>query len=149
MVLVKRLEPDHINVNEAFIFVILKHKGFTLMIDNKLYEMVPNQTGVIRINRKTRRIENTDAKIMFQQGDTKVDIGIKELLYVPEFLVKLHDLIQVYFDGQIEFDQPFDNPNDDIDLIIDELEAQNIRRLIDKALDHRDEAAFYSLLKKL
>ena len=69
-----------------------------------------------------------------------------KLIYHPDFLDQVNRIAKPYY---------FKDSQDDligkteINLIIDELEQQNKKRLIDKALDERDEELFYKLLNIL
>lgn len=69
---------------------------------------------------------------------------MSELINIPDFLIKLYFITKPHIDYvQTE------NLNEDIDVIMDQLVQQNIKRLIDKALDERNEEAFYDLIALL
>src|SRR5690606_40154579 len=62
MVTVKMLKPYYIKLNSEYIRIILAYQYFSLLIDNKLYHFVPIEGREILINRKTRKVVNTETR---------------------------------------------------------------------------------------
>ncbi|WP_099159856.1 IDEAL domain-containing protein [Virgibacillus ndiopensis] len=147
MVAVKKLKPYFIKADENNVRVILDYEYFSLIIDKEVYHFVPFKAKEILINRQTRKIVNMSAIFTFKNGEELIHIGMPELVLLPDFLIQLHTIVEPYYaNNNNENDSQFTKKSV---VIIDELEQLNIRRLIDKALDERDEELFYKLVKLL
>lgn len=143
MVTVKMLKPYHIKADPNKLYVIVSPPYFTVSINKEEYQFVPMKAREIIINRRTRLIENVEAEFAFQKGENVIYIAMSELILMPDFVVQLDSIAAPFYI------RPIEHTDEVNDVIIDELERLNKRRLIDKALDERDEDAFYELLKLL
>lgn len=147
LVTVKMLKPYYIKADDNYVRVVLAYQYFSVVIDEKVYQFVPLEAKEIRMNRRTQRIENTEAKFAFQKGKEIIYINMTKLISLPDFLVQIHALTKTYFiQGRIEHKT---KPKNESVNTISELEQLNLERLIDKALDERDADAFHSLVKLL
>lgn len=144
MVTVKLLKPYCIKADLENIYVLLDEELFTISIQNEIYQFVPEKSKEFIINRRTKKIENLDATFAFKKEDKVFYLSMSELINIPDFLIKLYFITKPHIDYK-----PEENMNDDVDVIMDELVQSNIKRLIDKALDERNEEAFYDLIALL
>lgn len=154
MVSVKLLKPYYIKMNSEYIRVILAYQYFSLFINKKVYHFVPIEGSEILVNRRTKKVVNTETKFAFQKGKEVIYITMKKLTTLVDFMDQLEEIIQPYYETEKEENslavhQPEDDLNDVTALIIKELEVQNIKRLIDQSLDTYDEETFKSLSKLL
>lgn len=144
---VKMLKPYYIKTDANQIRVVLAYQYFAIFIHNEVYQFIPTDAKEIRINRRTQKIINVDARFAFQKGKNIIYIPMTELISLPDFLIQLYSIVETYYaNGHIE---KHDEDSHEIDIVIDELERLNIKRLIDRSLDERDEATFQSLVKLL
>ncbi|WP_188454160.1 IDEAL domain-containing protein [Virgibacillus oceani] len=146
MVTVKMLKPYYIKEDENYVRIVLAYQYFAVFINNKVYQFVPVEAKEIRINRKTQKVENIEDKFAFQKGKEIIYIPMAELVSLPDFLIELHSIAEPYY---VKEEQEKIEQKNETAIIIDELEQINVRRLIDKALDERDEKSFHSLVKLL
>lgn len=146
MVTLKILKPYHIVVNEKYIHLKLENQFFSIYLNGEEYQFIPVEAKEIRVNRKTKQIDNVDAKFAFQKGEEVVYMSMAKLIYHPDFLNQVYNISKPYY---YKNSQDLLIDKTEIDLIIDELERKNKMRLIDKALDARDEELFYDLLNTL
>lgn len=141
------LKPYYIKIDARTVRVILAYQYFSVLINEEVYQFIPMEAKEIRINRKTKKIENIGARFAFQKGKDIIYIAMTELISLPDFLLQLYAIVEAYYSEDII------DKEDDIDmkvsLLIDELERLNIKRLIDQALDERDEKTFHKLVKML
>ncbi|MFC4557553.1 IDEAL domain-containing protein [Virgibacillus kekensis] len=144
MVTVKMLKPYYIKADDDYVQVILAYQYFAVFINKKVYQFVPIESKEIRINRKTKRVENVGARFAFQKGKDIIYMTLSELVSLPDFLVQLNSIADPYYIDEIKNEES-KNEN----AIINELEKLNLKRLIDKSLDERDFEAFQSLVKLL
>lgn len=143
MVTLKMLKPYYIKTEKNFVRIILAYQYFSVIIKNKVYQFIPVESNEIRVNRRTEKIENIDAVFAFQNAKDIVNIPMVKLITLPEFLEQIHAIAKpYYFSTQNEMDVKED---EDITSIMKEFERQNVLRLIDRALDERNEAEFKRL----
>ncbi|NLI67810.1 MAG: IDEAL domain-containing protein [Bacilli bacterium] len=149
MVTVKMLKPYYIKLNSEYIRIILAYQYFSLLIDNKLYHFVPIEGREILINRKTRKVVNTETKFAFQKGKDIIYITMKKLTSLVDFMDQLEEIIKPYYENHvIEFEEDI-QLSDATNQLIEKLEKENIKRLIDQSLDERDADSFHELVRML
>ncbi|HLS10303.1 IDEAL domain-containing protein [Lentibacillus sp.] len=142
MVSIKMLKPYYIQADDEYVRVVLAYQYFAIILNKQAYQFVPFESEEIKINRRTQKVENVDARFAFQKGKDIIYMTMSDLLCIPEFLAQLHVIVQVYNEQKAE-------PGMADTAVIDELVRMNVKRMIDKALDNRNEEAFYRLVKML
>lgn len=147
MVTLKMLKPYYIKTEKNYVRIILAYQYFSVVIKNRVFQFIPVEANEIRLNRRTEKIENIDAVFAFQNGKEIVNVPMAKLITLPDFLEQIEKIGKPYYfkntHKEIKEEQ-----NDNAQLIA-QLEKENIIRLIDKALDERDEQAFNELTKLL
>lgn len=149
MVTVKMLKPYYIKMNADYIKVILAYKYFTLLIDNELYHFVPIEGREILINRKTKKVVNTETKFAFQKDDDIIYITMKKLTSLVDFMDQLGEIIKPYYENPLIVYEEDTKLSDSTNEIMRQLEIDNVKRLIDKSLDEKDVSTFNELVKLL
>ncbi|GEN87137.1 IDEAL domain-containing protein [Oceanobacillus sp. FSL W8-0428] len=147
MVTVKMLKPYYVKTEEKYIRIILAYQYFSIIMNKKVYQFIPVKSTEVRINRKTKKIENIDDVFAFQKGKEVLTISMSQLVSIPGFLEMLHRIAESYYlpeDTEAVSDQ-----QRALDQLISELEYENVRRLIDKAIDNGDKEAFLELTNTL
>ncbi|WP_249871336.1 IDEAL domain-containing protein [Oceanobacillus saliphilus] len=147
MVTVKMLKPYYVKTEEKYVRIILAYQYFSVMINKKVYQFIPVESNEIRINRRTKMVENTDAVFAFQNGKDIINVPMSKLISIPDFLQQLHSIAETYYHTEAGLSKT--DQEKAMHLLIHELERDNIKRLIDMALDARDEAMFHSLTELL
>ncbi|GEN54662.1 IDEAL domain-containing protein [Halobacillus faecis] len=145
MLNIKMLKPYYVKEDKRFIRVVLAYQYFSLFIDNELYQFIPMESREIIIDRNRQRVHNVFDIFVFQRGKKMVYVSVSDLLQLPEFLKHLHSIVSPYYEEGIEISQ---QSSKEVKEIIRELEKNNLRRLIDKAIDQNDEDAFRLLTEK-
>lgn len=151
MVTVKLLKPYYIKMNSEYIRVILAYQYFSLNVNQKVYHFVPIEGQEILVNRKTKQVVNTETKFAFQKGKDIIYITMKKLTSLSDFMDQLEEIIKPYYEKTeaLTTVPTKDEINEQTSLIIEELEHENLMRLIDRALDEQNEVDFQSLSKLL
>ncbi|GGP06982.1 IDEAL domain-containing protein [Oceanobacillus neutriphilus] len=147
MVTVKMLKPYYVKTEEKYIRIILAYQYFSIIMNKKVYQFIPVKSTEVRINRKTKKIENIDDVFAFQKGKEVLTISMSQLVSIPGFLEMLHRIAESYYlpeDTETVSDQ-----QRVLDQLIAELEHENVRRLIDRAIDNGDKEAFLELTNTL
>ncbi|WP_373893405.1 IDEAL domain-containing protein [Virgibacillus natechei] len=143
VVTVKKLKPYHIKADSTNLYVIVSPSYFTVVINNEEYQFVPMKAREIIVNRRTKLIDNLEDEFAFQKGENVIYITMSELILMPDFVILVDSIAAPFYIKNTE------QINEENNVIIEKIERLNVIRLIDKALDERDENAFYALLKLL
>ncbi|WP_217588483.1 IDEAL domain-containing protein [Lentibacillus saliphilus] len=148
MLTVKELKPYDLTVDYDYVRVMLAYHYFSIDLNGVVYQFVPKKDKEIIVHRSTQKIVNTDAVLTFQNEQDIQYIKMIDLMSVPEFLLELYGITNSYLKNTAK---PYEDwgGNDDVELVMAHIENENIRRMIDKALDERNEVLFYKLIKKL
>src|SRR5690625_2055040 len=93
MVSVKLLKPYYIKMNSEYIRVILAYQYFSLFINKKVYHFVPIEGSEILVNRRTKKVVNTETKFAFQKGKEIIYITMKKLTSLVDFMDQLEEII--------------------------------------------------------
>lgn len=148
MVTVKTLRPYYIKVDSRAIRVILAYQYFSVLINDELYQFIPIEAKEIRINRKTRKVENIGARFAFQKDKDIIYIAMTKLISLPDFLLQLYSIVESHFAKEEEkIDHRVNEIDHNLSEFIQQLEEENIKRLIDYSLDKGDEESFKQLVK--
>jgi len=144
MVTVNMLKPYYIKGDTRHVRVVLAYQYFSLLIKEQVYHFIPVEAKEITINRQTKKIVNINDRFAFQKGQEVIYIAMGELVTLPDFLIQLYFIIESY-DAQnaLQMEENKDNK------LIESLEQENVKRLIDMSLDERDEVSFYELTEHL
>ncbi|WP_186580772.1 IDEAL domain-containing protein [Aquibacillus kalidii] len=137
MLSVKMLKPYYVKEEEEAIRVVLAYQYFSLSLDDKVYQFVPLESREIRINRKTQKVENEQDVFVFQKGKEYSRVALSELLKLSDFVNHLDSIVHPYLNGD---KTPL--KDEKVDQVIIELEKENIKRLIDHALEERNYSKF-------
>ncbi|AXI10038.1 hypothetical protein CUC15_14365 [Oceanobacillus zhaokaii] len=148
MVTVKMLKPYYIKADENYVRIMLAYQYFSIVMEEKVYQFIPVEANEIKINRKTKKVENIDARFAFQNEKDVVYVTMAKLMTLPDFQKQLDSIAEsYYFKQEVNIDKV--KQENETALIIAELEKLNVRRMIDRALDERDEVIFNELVKLL
>ena len=97
MVTVKMLKPYYVKTEEKYIRIILAYQYFSIIMNKKVYQFIPVKSTEVRINRKTKKIENVDDVFAFQKGKEVLTISMSQLISIPGFLEMLHRIAESYY----------------------------------------------------
>ncbi|RDW15647.1 IDEAL domain-containing protein [Oceanobacillus chungangensis] len=148
MVTVKMLKPYYIKADENYVRIMLAYQYFSIVMEEKVYQFIPVEANEIKINRKTKKVENIDARFAFQNEKNVVYVTMTKLMTLPDFQKQLDSIAESYYFKQEVSISKVEFKNETA-LIIAELEKANVKRMIDRALDERDEVIFNELVKLL
>lgn len=144
MLKIKSIQPYDLEMDSDYVYLELAKCDFRILFNRKEYLFFPLHAEKIIINRDSRQIENPNAIFAFQRNHDFIYITLLRLIQMTDFLVEVHRIAKPYYNSKKKYDKVYDN-----EMIIDELEQLNKKRLIDKALDQRDRKSFFELLKLL
>lgn len=142
MLALKTLKPFYIKADEDYVYIVLTSHGFSVCLSEEIYDFVPLEDTEIKINRRTKEVINKEGIFTFQKEDNILHIRMEELGLIPDFIIQIHALADYYY-----YDDHMSKA--EIDDLMNQLERNNLKKLIDRALDERDEKTFYTLIKDL
>src|SRR5690625_6467953 len=87
--MVKSIKPNDVKVDKNYIYVTLAFCSFTIVINDKTYQFIPNMSNRIKVDRTTKKVKNTEAIFSFHNDTETIYIGLSELIRLPEFLYQL------------------------------------------------------------
>src|SRR5699024_11149063 len=102
----------------------------------------------------TKKVVNTETKFAFQKGKDVIYITMKKLTSLVDFMDQLEEIIEPYYEEEENNERKLvvqlkETLNEMTKLIVNEIEEENVKRLIERAHDERDKNAFYNLSKLL
>ncbi|WP_425486378.1 IDEAL domain-containing protein [Gracilibacillus halotolerans] len=134
---IKTFKPYYVKDDGDHIRVVLAYQYFSIVINEIVYHFVPLEAREIRINRITQKVENKNDIFVFQNGKKYESISVANLMRIKDFQLHLASILSPYM-----VLTKMDVTHDEINAVIMELEKSNIHRLIDQALDEKNEADF-------
>lgn len=146
MLEVKRMEPFYTKRDGARLKMVFAYQYFSIIKDDELFHFIPVEGKEIVINLSSLQIENLSEVFVFQKGSRFIRLPLYQLLLVSN----IHDHLELILDElELKQGEQFSSASKEIELLIEEFENLNRLRLIDYALEERDEELFYQLAKDL
>jgi len=147
MLSIKNLKPYKVSKDEKYIYVTLAYRHFDILMQGETFQFIPIEATTIQLSRYTRQVINQSARFAFQRENKIIYIKMSSLIILPMFMESINKIADNYLKRKAS--QNNQNSNSKLDLIFYELERENIKRLIDQALDRKCEYEFNMLVKQL
>ncbi|WP_319799472.1 IDEAL domain-containing protein [Jeotgalibacillus aurantiacus] len=141
---VKMMKPFYTLQEGNELKLVFAYQYFSVVKGDEVYQFIPVESNEIRINLKTKQIENLTDIFVFQRGTRIFRVPLFQLLQISDLLEHLQAIAQFYIQ-QIQSEEEEEAMNEEIT----NLELQNLYRLIDKALLEGDRDLFMELTEKL
>lgn len=137
MLSINMLQPYYVKEEKQTVRVVLAFQYFSLWLDEQIYQFVPLEAREIKVNRNTLAVENKKDIFVFQKGKKFASVSLADLLKLEDFHTRLQSIIYPYVKKDTTVLE-----KDEINEIIIALEKQNVKRLIDQALETDDYQKF-------
>lgn len=147
MIQVQYMKPFYTKVHGNMLRLVFAYQYFSIIKEGEVYHFVPTEGKEMIVNLNTFQIENLSEIFVFQRGNRYIRLPLYQLLLISN----VHDHLKLILENAtIESITPryLVEEKPDMQKLINDLELQNIDRLIDKALEKRDEALFHKLLEQ-
>lgn len=144
MLKIRRIEPFYTKRDGDRLKLVFAYQYFSILKDEELFHFIPVEGKEIIINLNTLQIENLSDVFVFQKGSRFIRLPLYQLLLVSN----IHDHLQVILsDLELEDEAKniFTAASQEVNELLDGLEEENRLRMIDFALENRDEALFNEL----
>ena len=150
MITVQFMKPFYTKVSGAKLPLVFAYQYFSIIKDDEVYHFVPIEGKEMIVNLNTMQVENLSEVFVFQRGNRFIRLPLYQLMlvsYVHEYLKPILDdtAKQENLDG-VQEEAPMEA---EIVELIFSLEEANLTRLIDNALEERNEELFYNLMTQL
>ncbi|PYF07563.1 IDEAL domain-containing protein [Ureibacillus chungkukjangi] len=146
MIQVQFMKPFYTKVSGKTLRLVFAYQYFSIVKDDELYHFVPVEGKEMIIDLETKQIENLSEIFVFQRGNRFIRLPLYQLLLISN----VHDHLTPILAKATTSDDtlnviPKEESQSEMQKMIRELEEQNLERLIDQALENRDEKRFHEL----
>ena len=147
MIQVQFMKPFYTKVTGKNLRLVFAYQYFSIVKDDELYHFVPVEGKEMIVNLETKQIENLSEIFVFQRGNRFIRMPLYQLLLISN----VHEHLSPILDKASTHEEtvnllPKDEEVSEVQKLIRQFEEDNINRLIDEALEQRDEKRFYQLL---
>ena len=146
MIQVQFMKPFYTKVSGKTLRLVFAYQYFSIVKDDELYHFVPVEGKEMIVDLETKQIENLSEIFVFQRGNRFIRLPLYQLLLISnvhEHLTPILDKATTH--EETDNIKPKEEIESEMQKMIRELEEQNLERLIDQALETRDEKSFYEL----
>ncbi|KIL43024.1 IDEAL domain-containing protein [Jeotgalibacillus campisalis] len=144
MLTIKMMKPFYTLQEGHDLKLVFAYQYFSVVKGKEVYQFIPVESNEIRINLKTKQIENLTDIFVFQRGTRIFRIPLFQLMQISDLVDHLKSIITFYVQ-QIKTDEEEEALCEEILF----LERQNLHRLIDKALLDGNKDLFMALTDRL
>ena len=146
MIQVQFMKPFYTKVNGKTLRLVFAYQYFSIVKDDELYHFVPVEGKEMIIDLETKQIENLSEIFVFQRGNRFIRLPLYQLLLISNVHEHLTPILNKATTSEETVTLvPKEKIESEMQKVIRELEVQNLERLIDQALENRDEKRFYEL----
>lgn len=143
MLHVKMMKPFYIKKENHLVKFVFAYQYLSIMKDDELFHFIPVEGKEIIVNTNTFQVENLSEVFVFQKGNRFIRLPLYQLLLVSDIHMHLQSILQGENTGIADIP---DKGKTEAMEVIEELEHGNIERMIDYALESRDEGMFQELI---
>lgn len=145
MLYVKLMKPFYTKREENLVRFVFAYQYFSLLKDDELFHFVPVEGKEIIVNMNTFQVENLSEVFVFQKGNRFIRLPLYQLLLISDIHLHLQAILQ---GEKAVSSEVAEQTRQEAAEAIELLEKENYERMIDYALEARDEAMFFALLAR-
>ena len=144
MLQVRLMKPFYTKQDGQKMKLVFAYQYFSILKDEELFHFIPVEGKEIIVNMTTYQVENLSEVFVFQKGNRFIRLPLYQLLLVSDIHMHLQTILQ---HGQTPDDaEPASDVKEEANEFISLLEEAYRSRMIDYALQMRDEGLFNRLL---
>ncbi|WP_438315083.1 transcriptional regulator [Sporosarcina sp. FA9] len=150
MLSVQRMTPFFTSQEDYRLRLVFAYQYFSIIKGNEVYHFIPAEGKEIIINMKNFQVENLGEVFVFQRGNRFIRLPLYQLLLISD----LHQHLKTIMEGSINMDididmQPPVEVSNEATELIGSLESENRLRMIDYALETKNQQLFNVLTEGL
>ncbi|WP_075618345.1 transcriptional regulator [Paenisporosarcina indica] len=142
MLQVQLMKPFYSKREGQKMKLVFAYQYFSILKDEDLFHFIPIEGKEIIVNMHTYQVENLSEVFVFQKGNRFIRLPLYQLLLVSDIHMHLQTILQ---HGEEER-EPTSEIIEEASEFITLLEEANLSRMIDYALQTRNEDLFKRLL---
>ena len=136
MLSVQRMKPFYTSQEDFRLRLVFAYQYFSINKGGELFQFVPSEGKEIVINMKSLQVENLGEVFVFQRGSRFIRLPLYQLLLISD----LHTHLTIILEEKVDAEtlKNVDLPEIvllEAEMIIEQLEVENIVRMIDYALE--------------
>jgi len=147
MIQVQFMKPFYTKMTGTKLRLVFAYQYFSITKDEEVFHFIPIEGKEMIIDLNSLQVENLSEVFVFQRGNRFVRLPLYQLLLVSN----VHEYLMPIIDNVSSNVTPLKNEtlpvfDEEVEGIVRVLEESNLSRLIDEALESRDEALFHNLI---
>ncbi|EPD51910.1 transcriptional regulator [Paenisporosarcina sp. FSL H8-0542] len=139
MLHVQLMKPFYSKLEGQKMKLVFAYQYFSIKKDDELFHFIPVEGKEIIVNMNTYQVENLSEVFVFQKGNRFIRLPLYQLLLVSDIHMHLQTILQ---HGEPEDREPASDVKKEANEFISLLEQANRSRMIDYALQMRDQSLF-------
>lgn len=147
MIQVQFMKPFYTKLSGTKLRLVFAYQYFSIMKEEEIFHFIPIEGKEMIVDLNTMQVENLSEVFVFQRGNRFVRLPLYQLLLVSnvhDYLLPIIESVSTHINPpQKEQHYQFD---EEVEGIVRVLEEENLARLIDDALESRNEALFHDLM---
>ncbi|WP_088007314.1 transcriptional regulator [Indiicoccus explosivorum] len=145
MMYVKLMKPFYTKKENHLIRFVFAYQYFSLLKDDELFHFVPVEGKEIVVNLNTFQVENLSEVFVFQKGNRFIRLPLYQLLLISDIHLHLQAILE---SERAQANDVAEQSKQEAAEAIEFFERENIGRMIDYALEQRNEVMFRDLLER-
>lgn len=150
MITVQFMKPFYTKISGSTLRLVFAYQYFSIIKDDEVYHFIPIDGKEMIVNLNTMQVENLSDVFVFQRGNRFMRLPLYQLLLVSNVHEYLKPILNETTEGE-NFEGELEEATMEAEIVelIFSLEEANLSRLIDNALEQRNEELFYDLMTQL
>ncbi|KXH84005.1 IDEAL domain-containing protein [Sporosarcina sp. HYO08] len=146
MLSVQRMTPFYTSKEDFRLRLVFAYQYFSIVKGGEVFQFVPSEGKEIIINTKSLQVENLGEVFVFQRGTRFIRLPLYQLLLISDLHSHLTTILEGTENVKMEIHE---SVKMEAESLISQLEAENKLRMIDYALETRNQQLFYELTEGL
>jgi len=142
------MTPFFTRKEEFRLRLVFAYQYFSILKGGEIFHFIPSEGKEIVINMKSLQVENLGEVFVFQRGNRFIRLPLYQLLLISDLHMHLNMILEGSDDMKLEVDVP-EVVSVEAKEIINELESGNRLRMIDYALETKNQLLFNELTEGL
>ncbi|MEK4384768.1 IDEAL domain-containing protein [Solibacillus sp. FSL W7-1464] len=147
MIQVEFMKPFYTKMTGTKLRLVFAYQYFSITKEEEVFHFIPIEGKEIIVDLNSMQVENLSEVFVFQRGNRFVRLPLYQLLLVSN----VHEYLLPIIENVSDKVKPSQNElvqevNEEVESIVRTLEEHNLSRLIDDALESRNEALFHDLM---
>lgn len=147
MITIQFMKPFYQKRKGNELRLVFAYQYLSIMKDDEVFHFIPIEGKEILVDLEQRQVTNLSEVLVFQRGNRFLRIPLYQLLLISN----IHEFLAPHIEEALGTGVPKEEREAEEDIeeetlsVLKEIELQNLERLIDRALEEKNEEKFYEL----